>query len=519
MSARDAEAAARGDFQTPVELAREVWEHLPQTDAVVEPTVGTGAFLEAAPPKTRQLPWRCFDLLAEHVAASRDRAAQLGFADAAIVERDAFTISPSDFHLPPHARVLAVGNPPWVTSAAQGAAGQTNLPEKRNRFGLRGIEALTGRANFDIAEAVLFSLLDALRQQPSVHFAFLLKRSAALRLSRHLLGRPGFERFSFAQIDARRHFGVSVEAGLLQFRRTLGETSANRISISTRLGAAPSREAGVTAGRFVEDLHAYEPMAYLEARGNAIEWRQGLKHDVARVLELRTRADGRLVNGYDEVVDVEEEALYPFWKSADLAAQRDPSRFFPLYQETLAGPIRGFEKRWPKLAAYLEHHRPAFATRRSRIYRGKGPYALFGVGEYLSRPYKVAVSGLHRPARFCMLGPRSGRAPLVDDTGYLLPFLSEREAAVTCGYLNSEPVAAFLSCLVDDRAKRPYTKAVLERVRLPSADELPPDLADALAASTYSGDGVPVEPLHAWLQHWRNDSTQGDTSTVRRLFA
>jgi hypothetical protein len=225
------------------------------------------------------------------------------------------------------------------------------------------------------------------------------------------------------------------------------------------------------------------------------------------------------VNGYDEVVDIEDESLHPFWKSADLAAQRGASRLFPLYQETLAGPVRDFEKRWPKLAAYLEHHRPVFATRRSRIYRGKGPYALFGVGEYVQRPYKVAVSGFHLPARFCMLKPRDGRAPLVDDTAYLLPFLSEREAAVTCGYLNSEPVATFLSCLVDGRAKRPYTKAVLERVRLPNSFELPPELADALAASTYSGHRVPAEPLRALLQQWRNDPTSGETRAVRRLFA
>jgi hypothetical protein len=516
MSAYDAAAAARGDFQTPVELAREVWKLLPGTDAIVEPTVGTGAFLEAAPEETRRLPWRCFDLLAEHVVTSRERAQRLGFDDAVIFNQDAFALSPTDFDLSPDTRVLAVGNPPWVTSAAQGAAGQANLPEKRNRLGLRGLDALTGKANFDIAEAVLLALLDALRRQSEVHLAFLLKRSVALRLSRQLLGRPGFEGFSFAHIDARRHFGVGVEAGLLQFRRTLSESSTDRILISTHLGAAPSRQAGLVAGDFVEDLQAYKPVAHLEARdSNAIAWRQGLKHDLARVLELRRRADGQLVNGYDELVDIEEQALYPFWKGADIAAQRGASRLFPLYQETLAGPVRGLETRWPKLAGYLEHHRVAFAARRSRIYEGRWPYALFGVGEYLLAPYKVAVSGLHRPARFCLLRPQGGRPSLVDDTSYLLPFTSEREAAVACGFLNSEPVSTFLSCLVDRFAKRPYTKAVLKRVRLPLVAELPSDLADALAASTLLDDPLPVEPLRAWLRHSPANSPESEF----RLFA
>lgn len=519
MSASHAAAAARGDFQTPVELAREVWGLLPETDLIVEPTVGTGAFLEAAPVETRRLPWRCFDLFPEHVATSRERAERLGFDDAAIFTQDAFSLSATDFDLPPDTRVLAVGNPPWVTSSAQGAAGQTNLPEKRNRLGLRGLDALTGRANFDIAEAVLLALLDALSRQSEIHLAFLLKRSVALRLSRQLLGRPGFEDFSFAHIDARRHFGVGVEAGLLQFRRTLSESSTNRILISTRLGAPPSRHAGLAGEHFVEDLQAYKAVAHLEARDcNAIAWRQGVKHDLARVLELRRRADGRLVNGSDELVDIEEEVLYPFWKGADLAARRGPSRLFPLYQETLAGPVRGFETRWPKLASYLEHHRPAFTARRSRIYEGRWPYALFGVGEYLLAPYKVAVSGLHRQARFCLLRPRDGRPALVDDTGYILPFTSEREAAVTCGFLNSEPVNTYLSCLVDRFAKRPYTKAVLKRVRLPVVAELPSDLADALAAGTLLDDPLPVEPLRAWLRHWQADPPESEAPAFR-LFA
>src|SRR5690606_10344198 len=48
--------------------------------------------------------------------------------------------------------LLVIGNPPWVTSAELGAIGSDNLPEKINMKGLRGIEALTGSSNFDIAE-------------------------------------------------------------------------------------------------------------------------------------------------------------------------------------------------------------------------------------------------------------------------------------------------------------------------------------------------------------------------------
>ena len=51
--------------------------------------------------------------------------------------------------------ILVVGNPPWVTSAAVGSLGGVNLPRKTNIDGLRGIDALTGRSNFDISEWML----------------------------------------------------------------------------------------------------------------------------------------------------------------------------------------------------------------------------------------------------------------------------------------------------------------------------------------------------------------------------
>jgi hypothetical protein len=153
------------------------------------------------------------DLDTEHVERARAVASCRGFEDARIEQADAFDLS-AEFlaDLSPEQPLLAIGNPPWVTSAGQGRFAVQNLPKKSNsEFGLAGLDAMTGKANFDIAEAVLLRLLDALAAFRDVRIAFLVKRSVAMKLARKLLGSA--TELSFARIDAAAQFGVSVDAG------------------------------------------------------------------------------------------------------------------------------------------------------------------------------------------------------------------------------------------------------------------------------------------------------------------
>jgi hypothetical protein len=444
---------AFGDFQTPPELAAQVWERVDARtpDLIVEPTVGLGAFLRTAPPP-HTARWLAYDINPDYVRASRAVAAARGI-DARIEVADAFGLRPD-----PLARdrvVLAIGNPPWITSAAQRA----NLPRKSNRFELKGLDAKTGKANFDIGEAVLLALMGALGHARELRMAFLVKRSVALKLARDLLGRPGIDRMAFASIDARRWFGASVEAGLLQLRiRPAATTTADRMAVDRGW-------AGLVGGRFVHDVDAYAATHEAE---RPLAWRQGIKHDLARVLELKPAPGGGHVNGFGEPVDVEADALAPLYKSSDLARGRPPGRAFPLYQHDLSGPLPDLAARWPRLHAYLELHRDRFRARRSSIYRGKPEYMLFGVGGYTLAPYKVAISGFYKQPRFALLEPSpAGAPPLVDDTCYLLPFATREAAEATAAHLNRRSVTDFLLAITDVTAKRPFTKDVLARIATP----------------------------------------------------
>jgi hypothetical protein len=197
--------AGLGDFQTPVDLAKLVWSAVDAASvtAVVEPTVGVGNFIEAAPAGAVGLPWHAFDINDEYVGLAR-AVAEKRQLRASIRVKSAFGLEQSDFPgITDGSVVLLIGNPPWVTNADQGGAGANNLPTKANRFRLAGLAAMTGKANFDIAEAILLAALAALRNASEVRVALLMKRSVALKIARDVMTQGGATDLTFSMIDAK----------------------------------------------------------------------------------------------------------------------------------------------------------------------------------------------------------------------------------------------------------------------------------------------------------------------------
>jgi methylase of polypeptide subunit release factors len=173
-----------GDFQTPAELAQEVCALLGRQGinpgAVLEPTCGRGAFLVAAAshfPGARRL-------LGVEVNPAYVTAAQELVGDGARVEVGNFFTIDWDAVLARDAGPwLVLGNPPWVTNAELGLLKSTNLPTKSNFQGHQGLDALTGKANFDISEWMLLNQLEWLRER-SGWIAMLVKTSVARKLLR-----------------------------------------------------------------------------------------------------------------------------------------------------------------------------------------------------------------------------------------------------------------------------------------------------------------------------------------------
>lgn len=468
-----------GDFQTPLELAAAVWEKVDvgKYQTVIEPTVGSGSFVAAAPPAAATRQWFCFDLDRTYVKQTKAITKQRDI-NAQVSVKNAFTLTAKDFAgLAPDSSILAIGNPPWVTSAALGKSGFDNLPTRLKNTGLKGLDAVTGKSNFDIAEVILLNLLGSLQSFRQVDFVFLLKKSVALRLGQKFLATPGISDYSTDWIDAKAHWGVEVDACIFKFSYQRDDPSKlTQIHMTDNQGALS--RAGSGKGGFVYNLEGYRYELEQDPESRQMTWRQGLKHDVASVLELEITDEG-LRNKHGEAVQIEDSLLHPWYKSTDIARDKPYRHVFPLYQHDLKGPLDLAD--YPQLLTYLESNQSSFTARKSSIYHNKYDYMLFGVGDYTLAPYKVAVSGLHRVPVFRALAPVEGKAPLLDDTCYFLACTSALQAKRLAAYLNSDPVQLFIASLANPGAKRPYTKELLSRVHLPASFSKP--LKEAVAAN------------------------------------
>jgi hypothetical protein len=461
-----------GDFPTPIELAREILATLgpvgERWPRVLEPTCGDGAFIHAltesaSPPREIigiEIQRDRFSHGAPQLSTPRTKVSVL---NADIMRADLRKLARWTTKGP----LLVVGNPPWVTTAELARMGGSNLPAKTNDRNLKGFQAVSGASNFDLAEYIWVKLLrDLAPLQPSI--ALLCKTTVA----RNVVRWAQEERLrvcdgSMRMVDARMWFGVNAPACLFTLHMTSGDPDYT-IRVYDSLDAPlPSALIGIVNGHLVPDVERYQRVSASEGTF-PFEWRQGIKHDAAAVMELVLEDDGRLYNRLGEQVDVEPHYVYPLLKSSDLGSERPKAiqRRVIVTQQKSGEDTEQLRADAPKLWAYLQRNRSLFEGRKSRIYLGGPPFAMFGVGPYSFAPWKVAISGMYKKAIFRAVGPIDGRPVMLDDTCYFVPTEDSMSAAVLAALLNSDPALDFFEAVTFYDAKRPVTKGLLQRVNL-----------------------------------------------------
>lgn len=457
-----------GDFQTPVELAERICRKLAERgvapQVVIEPTCGQGAFVRAAAgvfTSARSIVG--VEINAVYLAALRG---QIGIGgNVELQEADFFTVDWPGLIEQTTGTVLLLGNPPWVTNAVQGGLGSSNLPAKKNEQGLNGLDALTGKSNFDISEWMLMRLVEALQKRGG-ELAFICKTAVARKLLSWLHERRMPVRTAaIFGIDAARYFDVAVEACLLHLQIG-GAEALHDYEVFADLDAPHGFRSGWRGSLMVRDLVVFDETSELFGHGD-YRWRSGIKHDCAEVLELK-RINGQLVNGLGETVDVEETLLYPLLKGSDVANGRIQAteRYLLVTQKNQGDDTRGLRQFTPQTWTYLEAHDEFFARRKSRIYREQPRFAMFGVGAYSFAPWKVAICGLYKKLAFQLVGPQAGKPVLFDDTVYFVGCETRVEAEALLNLLQAEQTQRFLDALIFWDEKRPVKAAVLNQLRL-----------------------------------------------------
>jgi hypothetical protein len=359
--------------------------------------------------------------------------------------------------------LLVIGNPPWVTNTALSALNSKNLPEKSNFKQAKGIDAITGKGNFDIGEFIALKMLDLFSKEKG-HFAFLIKNSVI----KNIVYEQKRNQYPIAEIgkhtiNAQKEFGAAVDASLFfcKFNST-PEFTAKEYDFYTE---KQQTILGWVNNKFASNVEKYKKYQHLDGVC-PFEWRQGIKHDCAKVMELE-RINGGFRNQLGEEFELEEDLVYGILKSSDLKAESidTPRKYTIVTQKKIGEDTEKVLSKLPKTKAYLQKHKDYFSQRKSSIYNGKPMFSIFGVGDYSFKPYKVAISGLYKQTKFTLVKPNE-TVLLLDDTCYFIGFDTFEDAVKIQNELNNPEMQEFIQSFMFTDAKRAITKELLMRIDL-----------------------------------------------------
>lgn len=452
-----------GDYQTPIEFAKKVCHYLKEyrhiePTAVLEPTCGLGSFLKSS------LVFNAGEYYGIEINQDYCLECQAAIPDerVKIIHSDFFSFS-SKALIRDKRKILIIGNPPWVTNSALSALGSDNLPEKGNWKGFRGIDAITGASNFDICESIILQLIGEYRDTNTV-IAMLCKTSVARNVFQELKRSCiSFSSCDILEFDASKVFGINASACVFVLSLSDKKISCDFCNVYDfdRPETVKSRF-GYDNGQFYSKMNT--DLSDIDGRCR-FEWRQGVKHDCAKVMEL-TLTNGGFLNGQKETVKIEDDIVFPLVKSSMF---KEPvihrfSKFVLVTQRKAGEETAHLEKEVPETWKYLKKNAELFERRKSSIYRCAPPFSMFGIGDYSYSKYKVGVSGFYKRPLFSVLYSDDEKPVMTDDTSYFICFEHYDTAYVAMLLLNSEKVQFFLSGIAFSDAKRPYTKKVLERI-------------------------------------------------------
>lgn len=469
---------AYGDWQTNLELALNICRLLKDSGVnpkvIIEPTCGKGNFILAA--------LQTFDGIEDiygieihkpYLDELKVKILQYHNKDKVkihLYNQNIFDFDFADIKKSLDKReVLVLGNPPWVTNSKLGCIGKDNLPKKSNFKRLSGMDALTGKSNFDIAEYICRQMIMLLSGE-NAFLALLLKNSVIKNiLHEQKTNELPINDIQQYNIDAKKEFNVSVAASLLFC--TINEAASKHCEIKDFYTLKDIHEYGWVNNNFVSDIGLYQKYSYMDGQSPLVWW-SGIKHDCAKVMELAYN-DGQYTNGMGEIVDIEDDMIYPLIKSSDIKGKVISStrKYVIVTQKTTSDDTLCIGIKYPKAYKYLLSHAEVFDNRGSRIYKGRPRFCIFGIGEYSFKPYKIAVSGLYKKPAFTIITPVFGKSVMLDDTCYMLGFDTLDDAVTTLQLLNGEPVQSFMKSLIFADAKRVINKDLLMRIDLMKALE------------------------------------------------
>ncbi len=467
-----------GDFQTNADLANKVTLYLASKnispEIVIEPTCGKGNFIIASLRNFvnaknifgveiyKPYVWETkFSIVEFFLANPNANKPEISIAHCNVFDFDFKEIAKNHSNK----NVLVIGNPPWVTNSKLGSLNSTNLPKKTNFKNHSGLDAMTGKGNFDIAEFITVAMIETF-QNMNGNLLLLVKNSVI----KNIVFDQNKNRYKITAIekhciDSKKEFNVSVEAALFYCKFNSLETF-DCSEFDFYNNQTSYLKFGWLNDKFVSNIDTYIHTKEIDGECPFV-WRQGLKHDCATVMEL-DKVNGHYVNGLNEEVKLEDGLVYGLLKSSDLKNTiiNETRKFTIVTQKKVGQETKYIKTEYPKTYQYLTQHQANFDARKSSIYNNKPLFSIFGIGDYSFKPYKVAISGLYKTFHFTLILPQDNKPVMLDDTCYLIGFDNVEFAVYSLILLNSTTTVQFLRSVTFSDAKRTFTKDVLMRINL-----------------------------------------------------
>lgn len=454
-----------GDFQTPEYFSDAVCGYLKKyiqinPDIIIEPTCGIGNFLVSSQKEFAASKYYGIEVKEDYIEEAKKRVK----LKTTFFNENLFTFGFEKIvsSLATDDTVLIVGNPPWVNNSVLSELDSANVPVKSNFKKLKGFDAMTGSSNFDICEYMILQLIDAF-ENTNTTIAMLCKTIVARNTFQELhRNEVNFNVCKMINIDAKKIFNVGADACLFIIGLTPNDSS--RLDSCEVYDFETPNELKSMFGYREGKFYASLTEECMDLDGNCcFEWRQGIKHDCSKVMELEKKADG-FYNGNKEKLEIEDTLIYPLVKSSHVkkVILNEYKKYVIVTQKKVRENTGYIKDIAPKTWEYLNNNIEAFRKRKSSIYKNAPEFSMFGIGDYSYAEYKVGISGFYKTPIFALM--IADKSVMMDDTCYFLNFDTYDMAYTAMLILNSSLVQEFLKSIAFKDSKRPYTKKVLERI-------------------------------------------------------
>lgn len=448
-----------GDYQTPVLFAKKVIEYSLKNfkinpDLIIEPTCGVGNFIRASREYFHDTDIVAIDINTEYADSVRDE-----YENVEVYNEDVFSYDFSRVIDDKNKEYLIIGNPPWVTNSDLSKFESSNLPSKNNFKNYTQFEAKTGMSNFDVSEHIILHIIKIFKEYNST-IIFLCKYNVACNIFEYLIKTGTYPaRINLVKFDAMQIFGIDSASCILIVQFNDKNRKINSCRVNDIINPHDYYKIGIKNGKLYSNMDND-----VDIDGSCrYEWRQGIKHDCVKVMELEKKGN-QYKNKKGDTVSLEEDLLYPLLKSSNVKKPivRESRQRILITQHKLKEDTSYIEDKYPLTWNYLNENVEYFDKRKSSIYENAPSFSIFGIGDYAFRKYKVAISGFYKRGLFSLV--YNNKSMMLDDTCYYLSFDDYDEAYVTMLILNSDVVQRFLKNIVFLDSKRPYTKKVLKRI-------------------------------------------------------